>query len=287
MIKKFHALTWVKIVIVLGIWWAVYLSWPDSIQNLHFPFISAKIWGVLLFLGILNWVLEWLKWHRLASPHSPGNRTTRLKEVSRGFLLGQGVPFGDWIGRMTGWPQKFRSHGWALNAYASSWQTAATAGGALIFCPVFFPDSPWIWIVPVYLVYLGLHFYTHLLSWKGQAFPPVRSWEIGLYSFARHAILSLQAVGLTLAWGYDFPFWTLFAAWQWIWVGKMIGGLLNVWGEMGTRQWSGVFFLGLVGIEAGNATLLIWVLWILNNSIPLLMGSIYWIRSWKSSISLP
>lgn len=245
-----------------------------------------EIWGILLLLGALNWVLEWLKWHRLVRHFSPGNHATRWKEVSKGFLLGQGIPFGDWIGRLTQWPRKNRPQGWALNAYASSWQSVVTVGGALFFASDLFPKGPWTWLIPFFLVYLALHFLTHHMSWKGHAFPPVRSIETGGLSLARHSVLTLQAVLFSYAWGLDPPIWTLVAVWQWIWLGKMIGGLLNIWGELGTRQWSGVFFLGMVGVAPGEATVLIWTLWILNNSLPLIMGSIYWIFSWKSSTVL-
>lgn len=194
---------------------------------------------------------------------------------------------GDWLGRMINWSQKDRPVGWALNAYASSWQTVVTVAGALLSGSYFFPQWPW-WALRIpFIGYAMLHLVTDRLHWNGHFFPKVRQWETGLWSLCRHVILTLQAVFLTQSLDLDLPFWVIAAAWQWIWLGKMVGGLLNLWGELGTRQWSGVYFLGLIGLPAWDATLLIWFLWTLNNSIPFILGSIFWLRSWKSSTSLP
>ena len=284
--NKNHPLAWVKIVIVLGIWWAVFQSWPVSLHQISIPEFSFSTWTYLIFLGTLNWVVEWIKWHRLVSPITPASRKTRWKEINRGFLLGQGLPLGDWVGRMVEWSRKDRKVGWALNAYASSWQTVVSVGGALLTGHLFFPHWPWAVLWTLFFLYFLLHFLTNHLSWNGFTFPKLRQWETGFWSALRHVILTLQAVILTHYFGLSLSPWEIIAAWQWIWLMKMLGGLLNSWGELGTRQWSGVYFLGCIGLPAWEATLLIWVLWFLNNSIPFLLGSIYWLRTWKSSTSL-
>jgi len=285
--KKNHPLAWVKIVIVLGIWWVAFQSWPLSFHQFSIPQLTSSTWLCLFFLGTLNWIIEWLKWHRLVSPITPASRNTRWREVNRGFLLGQGIPFGDWLGRMMEWSLKDQKVGWALNAYASSLQTVLTVGGAFLTGYLFFPTWPWFFLCALFLVYFILHFYTERLSWKGHSFPRVRQWETGVWSSLRHLILTWQALILTQSFGFQLSPWEIIAAWQWIWFIKMLGGILNVWGELGTRQWSGVFFLGSIGLPAWESTVLIWLLWILNNSIPFILGSIYWLRSWKSSTSLP
>ena len=137
--------------------------------KIQFEKVTFLEWAVLLFLFLLNYLMEAIKWQKLLASWSPISIFKSYKSV----LIGQAFAFftpartGDYVGRILLLPPGSKIKGVAQLAWSSYAQLIITISIGSIALFFNLPFFPWIkWFMPLGLV-AALLVYFHPGQFKG------------------------------------------------------------------------------------------------------------------------
>ena len=137
--------------------------------KIQFEKVTFFEWSVLLFLFLLNYLMEAIKWQKLLASWSPISIFKSYKSV----LIGQAFAFftparsGDYVGRILLLPPGSKIKGVAQLAWSSYAQLIITISIGSIALFFNLPFFPWIkWFMPLGLV-AALFVYFHPGQFKG------------------------------------------------------------------------------------------------------------------------
>jgi len=137
--------------------------------KIQFEKVTFFEWSVLLFLFLLNYLMEAIKWQKLLASWNPISIFKSYKSV----LIGQAFAFftparsGDYVGRILLLPPGSKIKGVAQLAWSSYAQLIITISIGSITLFFNLPFFPWIkWFMPLGLV-AALLVYFHPGQFKG------------------------------------------------------------------------------------------------------------------------
>jgi len=264
--------------------WQALWQGPLHWQNL----LQQPTFWLLLLLMPLNWGLEAAKWQHLLKPlgHLPPAHAFAgvLRGHSMGILLPRTV--GSALGRLAWLPATWRPRATVALLTGQSLQTACTLLGGLWV----WGYSPWqlltakalkpgqIQALLVLACLLLLATAALYLYKKGktatywQWFKQVPWGRAALLALLRQVVFTWQFVlALQLA-GVQLPLSTLIAGVCWVFLAKSLIPALNVWSDLGVREFSALLFFSTLGVPAWPVVGASLMLWGINIMLPALAG---------------
>ncbi len=273
----------------------------------EFSLIYAKaltpLCGVIILFSPLNWAMEALKWQLLALKIEKTSFGSAFKGVIAGLSLGFVTPHnvGDYAGRI--WQMKndnrfqaigsiLLSHagqflvtclmgllGWAIY-YANGILTIDNMNGLLfslmlllIICSII------ILFVPDFLVKL-VNMLPFLVRFENyvkisRSYNSQERLTILVISMLRYLVFSLQFILLINLLKVDLPMPLLFAGITLVFFTKSVVPTFNFLSDLGLREVSALYFLGMLPIAEPKILAASLCLWIINILMPATLGTIF------------
>ncbi len=93
-----------------------------------------------------------------------------------------------------------------------------------------------------------------------------------LLSIARYAVFGIQFVIILYVFDLKLPLWILAAGATWMFLVKTIVPIINMFSDLGVREFSALYFFGMFGADNVKITLANLLLWGVNLLIPTILG---------------
>ena len=252
---------------------------------------------IVIFFSVINWTIEGYKWKILVNPAVNITVYQGLRSVLIGLGTGFFTPMniGEYFGRLFSLPAEDK---WVLTG------AVIVNGMAQLFATLLFGLLGIVFIYHSQLLdrwdYLfGLSLFSILiilvliwkrrlvLSWILTYFPFVHKilkiiytykisliTEVYLWSFARHVVYSLQFIWILQILDPSISFWTILPYVSLVYLSKTLVPSFNFLSDLGVREFSSIFFLGLCGVAPEVALSAGMFIWVVNLLLPSLLGGI-------------
>ena len=262
---------------------------------------SAWLFGGLI-LSLINWWLEIYKWKIAVDSIQKISLKSACQQVLKGSFFGAISPgnIGDFLGRSLSWPHDVKQKIVSINLYASSLQNLVTFGAALLasFFVAEWMNNPalnyiadWLYFVSFcWFLLLIVHFWPTLpsfLSWLKviESLSIARRSSLTILTIIRSFLFTIQFVWCLHFCGISLPLLVSIPVIQCIFLVKTIGSWVNIWGDLGSRQVAAVYLFGFLGVDWLLITICVWLVWILNILLPVVIGGILWLYQQRKSWS--
>lgn len=263
-------------------------------------------WSIWLLggfiLSLTNWWLEIVKWKIAVEPIQRISVKSASQQVLKGSFFGAISPgnIGDFLGRSLGWPHDVKQKIVAINLYASSLQNLVTFGAALLasFFVAEWMDNPtlnyisdWLFFVSFcWFLLLIVHFLPSLpsfLFWLKaiESLSIARRSSLTLLTILRSFLFTIQFIWCLHFCGISLPLLVSIPVIQCIFLVKTIGSWVNIWGDLGSRQVAAVYLFGFLGVDWLLVTICVWLVWVLNILLPVVIGGVLWLYQQRKSWS--
>lgn len=146
------------------------LANPSDFIKTQWKKISFNEWGVMFFLGFLNYLLEAVKWKLVV----PAPKPIKITEAIKNVMVGQAFAFftpgrlGDYFGRTLFLEKGTKWKGMAQMAWASYAQLLATLIMSFLCFFIEIPFFPWLkWGIPL-MMGLSIFIYFTSITFTGK-----------------------------------------------------------------------------------------------------------------------
>ena len=253
---------------------------------------SQENWPLLIFLLLLmpvNWLLEAIKWQKLAKPVVP----LSLAEAYKGVLSGLSMAFitphgiGDYFGRILLIKEEGRTQLIGSILLGRLMQLMATLlfGGIGLYF-LFGVQIAGLYYILVSCIMVSLlvirgiqlgsdiHWIKKLQYHLGliSKYSLAQTSTILLLAIIRYAVFSLQFV-LALSIFSDMPFKLNFAGTTWIFLAKSILPTFNFLSDLGVREFSAVYFFDQFSVPLMPILVASFLIWMVNILLPTIIGA--------------
>ena len=276
------------------------LAWQFNQVSMN---LINKGWSwiyVWLILAIpVNWGLETVKWQTLLRPLTGVSLSQAAKGVLTGLSLGFMTPhsLGDYFGRMAhlGSSQRLASTGAMLLGRGVQFLSTLLFGlvGLWYWCLV--EPTSWVWgiflftlmaLMVMWLMFLrGRKYFVDLCGrfWPAaHRFVEVLSlysrreiWTVFGLSSLRYVVFASQFAFLLYWLDLPLDLLQIGAGVTWILLAKSVIPAFNFLSDLGVREFSALYFFGLLGVSPAPVLTASLSIWVLNILIPTLVGSIF------------
>lgn len=263
-----------------------------------FTFYKHPLLYFVIFLLFVNWGCEAIKWKLLVSPVAE----ISLYQAYRSVLLGLSTSFftprsiGEYFGRILSLPEI--KDKWILTGgvfIAQLAQLSVTLGFGLYGLSILYQeillDQKILLLIAslvvLFLVFILLIFRVQIISvllslWPRffrlfrllKVYKPKLLSSIFVWSLTRHLVYSLQMILVLVLLKPELNIWQVFPYICLLLFAKTIFPSFNMLSDMGVREFSNIYFLGLCGIEPQIALTCGLFIWFINILFPTLLGGI-------------
>lgn len=256
---------------------------------------------LLVFLLLfINWSLEAMKWQVLVSKFEKLNFIDALKGVLTGLSMAFITPHsvGDMAGRVLHINHDRRSEAVGAILLGRIVQSLTTYFfgffGVLVILKIGFGFSDMLlvglsvffimlWSLFVWLLLAGrertLRKLTAILGKKitrylysAKEFSTQEVLTVLLLSMARYVVFCLQFVIILYVFDLQLSLWILVAGATWMFLAKTIVPIINMFSDLGVREFSTLYFFGMFGADNVKITLANLMLWGINLLVPTIIG---------------
>jgi uncharacterized membrane protein YbhN (UPF0104 family) len=273
--------------------------WSQFKSSFELILLNSKqpILYIVIFFLFINWLIEAYKWNLLVKPAI----SISIYQGIRSVLIGLGTGFftprsiGDYFGRLFSLPTEDK---WVLTGaiiLSRMAQMFATLLFGIISLTYIYQSQlieNWIFLFLISLLFVLMMIVAiwkrnlflqliqkHLPSFY-KMFKIIDSYklklivEVYVWSIIRHLIFTLQFIWILQLLDPSIQFWNVLPYVSMIYLSKAIVPSFNFLSDLGVREYSSIFFLGLYGVKPEIALSAGMFIWLINILFPSLVGGV-------------
>lgn len=253
-----------------------------------------KIFWLIIAIILLpiNWLLESYKWFVLQNSIGISSFYTCWKNVIKGVSYGLLVPqqIGDLLGKTDSNEQKNKSSIVVLSLFGGFIQSfIALIGGGIAFFAIYKPVNLLVLILiiciiilPIFLLIFNFNYLFKILQNKFNSFKSISIniekidiVKVFIASFLRYNIFVFQFYCILNLFDFILNKMQVINAIMLTYLGKTFIPALNVFGDLGTREFSAILSFSSTLIPVHIVFLSSMMVWLLNILIPGILGCYY------------
>lgn len=278
-------------------WTSIQVQMATGLEAIKLPYL---IFAVVLLP--VNWLLEVYKWHLLQYSTLQLSFYQSWKNVMKGVSFGLIMPqqLGDALGKMEQSTSKDRWDIGILSLFGGFVQSFMALIGGVVGVVFLFENELGITLIAILIigiaVFIGSIFYSvEILQFLKVKFPfefftslnfkvtKIIILKVVVLSLLRYLVFVAQFVLVLQLFTTSFDKMKVISAVMLTYFGKTFIPALNVFGDLGIREFSALWSFSYTSIAAPNVFLCSMLVWILNILLPMLLGVYYLLETYFSN----
>jgi hypothetical protein len=266
----------------------------DWLQMIH-SFGIKQVGGCVLVIVLmpLNWAFESAKWKLLLNKIHKTSFVDSYKSVLLGATLGNLSPFmiGDFVGRLRDVPSGLKAKAGIALLLGNGMQMFVLilfgkVGYEIMFYGNNLAETTANMIIRhtlTALIIIGFLFFSkriELPKFNATNFLNVLNdyskstiFTLFNWAFIRHLLFTIQFVVLLEVFEVNLPVYLLVGLVSIIFLFKILGAVLGMFGDIVSRQLTAAYFFGLYAVPIEPVLAAVTLLWIINIFVPMFVGT--------------